>query len=147
MKKRDSDDIRLEFLARAAADMDAGRLLPLAHYQAAFPGCDDSIASEYARLSCAIKDLTDAGRASDPSQSTERCERLGRYRLERIVGRGGQGAVFEAFDEVVGRRVAVKTIDSNSRNPLSAEKLARFRREAESLSRLDHPGIDRRAHV
>ena len=63
----------------------------------------------------------------------------GRYRLVRAVGRGGMGAVWEAVQEGLGRRVAVKVL-----HPMLAERaelLARFKREAETTARLGHPNI------
>jgi eukaryotic-like serine/threonine-protein kinase len=61
----------------------------------------------------------------------------GRYRLQRDVGGGGMGAVWEAFDEQLDRRVAIKIPDPR----LSAEPsfVERFRREARSAARLSHP--------
>lgn len=65
--------------------------------------------------------------------------RIGRYELKRLLGRGGMAKVFLAFDPDIKRDVAVKvlprqlTVDPSFR--------ARFRREAESLGRLEHPYI------
>jgi len=64
----------------------------------------------------------------------------GRYRLKRVLGRGGSGVVYEARDEqVVGRRVVVKLLHDF----WSSEDWMRrrFREEAGVLTRLDHPGI------
>ncbi|MHB2020716.1 MAG: serine/threonine-protein kinase [Candidatus Xenobia bacterium] len=66
----------------------------------------------------------------------------GRYRIERIVGQGGMGVVYEASTPE-GRRVAVKELLAMWANP-QQEELARrrFAREAELLQRLDpHPGL------
>ena len=63
----------------------------------------------------------------------------GRYRLKRLIGRGGMGAVFEAVQEDLGRTVALKCLD-----PVLAthpEQLERFRREATSAAALGHPNI------
>jgi hypothetical protein len=64
----------------------------------------------------------------------------GRYRLDRVLGRGGSGVVFEARDEqIAGRRVVVKLLhDFWSSEDWMRQ---RFREEARVLARLDHPGI------
>ena len=63
--------------------------------------------------------------------------RLGRYRLQRSLGRGGEGEVFLALDAETGRRVAVKVI----RDRLSRDAAVRARREATVLASLKHPNI------
>src|SRR5215831_10398599 len=60
----------------------------------------------------------------------------GRFMLERVIGGGGMGAVFRAFDQSDGRIVAVKVLEKR----VYAD---RFEREAMILSRLSHPGIVR----
>lgn len=59
-----------------------------------------------------------------------------RYRLERVIGSGGMGVVFAAYDSVLDRQVAVKII--NLETSTHAERLMS---EARILARLDHPGI------
>ena len=61
------------------------------------------------------------------------------FRLLRPIGRGGMGAVYEAEQLSLGRRVAVKVLPASfGRDP---ERLARFEREARLAARLHHPGI------
>ncbi len=62
-----------------------------------------------------------------------------RYRLIRLIATGGMGQVWEADDTRLGRRVAVKVLKSEfSTDP---EFLERFRTEARTTARLNHPGI------
>ena len=68
-------------------------------------------------------------------------ERIGHYRVVALIGRGGMGDVFEAEDETLRRRVALKCIRAENR-PSPKDK-TRFLREARILSQLDHPGICR----
>jgi len=69
------------------------------------------------------------------------CERLGRYRLVRRIGSGGMGAVHEAIDEVLDRRVAVKIPHATVlSDPVARE---RFQREARAAAAIDHPGVCR----
>ena len=65
--------------------------------------------------------------------------RLGPYRVVRFVAAGGMGEVYEAVDERVGRRVAVKVLPACA----SEERAARFSREAILMARLEHPAIAR----
>jgi len=66
-------------------------------------------------------------------------ERLGDFRLIREIGRGGMGVVFEAEQESLGRRVAVKVLP---RQVLLDEKhLKRFEREARIAANLHHTNI------
>ncbi len=62
-----------------------------------------------------------------------------RYRDARLLGAGAMGAVFEAVDASRGRTVAIKLMNAGSRG----DPIARFRREATCLARLDHPGLVR----
>jgi eukaryotic-like serine/threonine-protein kinase len=63
----------------------------------------------------------------------------GRYRIERLLGRGGMSAVWLAWDGELEREVAVKIL--HSRRLESADAVERFEREARTLASLAHPGI------
>ncbi|SHM12747.1 MULTISPECIES: serine/threonine-protein kinase [Streptomyces] len=65
----------------------------------------------------------------------------GRYRLVRLIGRGGMGAVHEAVDTGLDRRVAVKRLLSVGGPDAASTALRRFRREAQGLARISHPGV------
>ena len=67
-------------------------------------------------------------------------ERIGEYRVVRLIGRGSMGTVYEATRPDTGARVAVKVLRTGVP---SAALLHRFRREAETLARLDHPYVAR----
>lgn len=62
---------------------------------------------------------------------------IGRYRIVREIGAGGMGVVYEATRDDLHRRVALKTLHGAARTG----SLERLQREAETLARLDHPGI------
>lgn len=62
-----------------------------------------------------------------------------RYRLVRLIGQGGSGAVHEALDLVLNRTVAVKLLAKTIENNLS--RLEDFLREARTAAILNHPNI------
>jgi len=65
----------------------------------------------------------------------------GRYRLDRLIGKGGMGAVYEAADLKLNRAVAVKVMTGRLFGDTAA--LRRFSREAQASARLVHPNIVR----
>lgn len=99
-----------------------GNLLSLDDYQSRFPQYSDILQDFSSQL----------------TDSFRQVRRLGRYRLEKIVGRGAFGLVWKAWDEELQRTVALKLPRKKS---LSAVERKRFSREARSAARLSHPGI------
>ncbi len=71
--------------------------------------------------------------------ASENAPRIGRYRIVGELGRGGMGVVYRAVDDALGRPVAVKMLLAE--NDPTGTARARFRREAETIARLRHPGI------
>ncbi len=68
--------------------------------------------------------------------------KLGRYDLIRVLGKGAMGLVYEGRDPNLDRRVAIKTIRvENLSDEAAAEYEVRFRTEARSAARLQHPNI------
>jgi serine/threonine protein kinase/WD40 repeat protein/tetratricopeptide (TPR) repeat protein len=66
-------------------------------------------------------------------------ERMGDYGLVREIARGGMGVVYEAIQESLGRRVALKVLPRN--RWLGADQIERFQLEARSAARLHHGNI------
>ncbi|NNC76532.1 MAG: protein kinase [Woeseiaceae bacterium] len=112
--------------------------LSLAFEQQAKPERAEAVLDWMKRTQTSIPDTGEAG-----SKLAGMPQRLGRYVIERRIGRGAMGAVYLAKDPRINRSVAVKAL------PLSLEfedeelKEARLRfyREAESAGRLTHPNI------
>jgi tetratricopeptide (TPR) repeat protein/predicted Ser/Thr protein kinase len=63
---------------------------------------------------------------------------IGRYRVLRVLGKGGMGIVYEAQQEQPRRTVALKVIKPGLANP---DLFRRFEHESQALARLQHPGI------
>ena len=61
-----------------------------------------------------------------------------RFKIDEVLGSGGMGTVYDARDMQTGHRVALKVL---KKTKSSTEAEERFRREAEILASIDHPGI------
>ena len=68
--------------------------------------------------------------------------RLGKYDIRGTLGRGAMGTVYDGWDPLIERRVAIKTVRIPAADDEEAtEALARFKREAQAAGRLAHPNI------
>lgn len=76
--------------------------------------------------------------AAVPGRSRSHPSTVGRYRIVRLLGEGGMGAVYEAEQEHPRRSVALKVLKSGF---CTEEALRRLERETQALGRLQHPGI------
>ena len=65
-------------------------------------------------------------------------QNIGKYRVLDRIGRGGMGTVYRAMDETLHREVAIKVLNAELNDPAVAR---RFRAEAVTVARLNHPGI------
>ena len=63
----------------------------------------------------------------------------GRYRIDRLLGEGGMGAVYEAEHTLMHKRVAVKVLHAEMSQ--MSEVVARFEREAMAASHIEHPNV------
>ncbi len=68
-------------------------------------------------------------------------ERFGKYAVTGVIGKGAMGVVYKAFDPLIERVVALKTIHRNLVGDEGVHAVERFRREARAAGRLSHPGI------
>jgi len=67
---------------------------------------------------------------------------LGKYEIRRELAHGAMGVVYEAYDPLIRRRVALKTIRPDQlEGERTTDMIARFRREAQAAGRLSHPNV------
>jgi len=67
---------------------------------------------------------------------------LGKYEVRGTLGRGAMGVVYDGWDPLIARRVAIKAVRLPEHpEPETEEEIARFRREAQAAGRLSHPNI------
>src|SRR5262245_20983592 len=81
----------------------------------------------------ALKERTDDEAAVAPGTT------FGNFRIEREIGRGGMGVVFEATHQALAKRVALKVLPIQG--PRDATNLERFLREAQTAAALHHTNI------
>lgn len=79
-----------------------------------------------------------AGKAATSPGAPQIPESIGHYRILRLLGEGGMGAVYEAEQDQPRRLVALKVIRAGWASP---ELIRRFEQESQALGRLQHPGI------
>src|SRR4051794_40209102 len=77
---------------------------------------------------------------SDETAFTVGAQVAGRYRVSRFIARGGMGEVYEAHDQVLEERVALKAI---RRGGASDAAIRRFRTEVQLARRVTHPNVCR----
>jgi len=84
--------------------------------------------------------MTTLSNAQDvPLQPLQPGARVGNYRLLRLLGKGGMGAVYEAVHLYIERRAAIKVLHAQlSQNP---EFRTRFLNEARAVNLIQHPGL------
>jgi eukaryotic-like serine/threonine-protein kinase len=69
-------------------------------------------------------------------------DKIGKYQIQSILGKGANGLVYRGFDPGIKRPVALKVITKSELEPSDLEyTVARFRHEAEAVGRLTHPRI------
>src|SRR6266571_3235797 len=68
--------------------------------------------------------------------------KIGKYRIDSVLGKGAMGVVYKAFDPGIERAVAIKTVRKDLVDPdLVEQSMARFKNEARAAGRLLHPNI------
>ena len=117
----------------------------LRDYQRRFPGHENAIAAEFARLHAGeLPDSPMTGESSDPAKSEAliRGAVADRYRDEFEVAHGGMGTIYRVWDPSLQRVIAKKVLGTALKDrSASAGLIERFLEEAQVTAQLDHPGI------
>lgn len=130
---RNPDVVVAAFLAALARDRAVGASRNLSDYQRRYAGYEVEIAAAWDSLtSDGEAQVVDSGECVPGSY-------FAGYQIRSVLGRGGQAVVYEAFDEGVGRAIALKVLHQS--RLWSPDARRRFAREVEVTSRLEHPGI------
>ena len=119
-------------MAEYLEKLDSGNAPDPAAYLEAYPQLVDE-------LSTFFRNHHWLGVNSPPDASSLLGAKIGPYQIEREIARGGMGVVYQAHQEGLDRRVALKLISGGVL--AGKEERSRFRLEAEAAARLDHPGI------
>src|SRR5205814_1498792 len=121
-------------------DLPEASLDAVADHVAGCPTCETTLSHIEADpdpLVRAFRNLP-AVRPEEPA-THEGPRRIGHYELAEVVGRGGMGVVYKAWQPDLGRFVAVKLLRAGW--AATPDEVARFRREAELLGRVRHPNL------
>lgn len=133
----DVDELAAEFVERQRA----GESPTIDEYALRFPELADEIRELFPTIMKleGLKHHLSGSSSGQAGVGLPGLTRLGDFRIVRELGRGGMGVVYEAEQESLRRRVALKVLGANI--SASPKLLARFRREAESAARLHHTNI------
>ena len=142
MADADSNRDPLEALAAEFAERQRrGESPSVSEYAKRHPELADEIIELFPTLLAVerLKARAERSASGRVSLGPVRLERLGDFRIIREIGRGGMGIVYEAEQESLGRRVAIKVLPRQSL--LDSAHLARFHREAQTAAGLHHTNI------
>jgi serine/threonine protein kinase len=104
-----------------------------------------SARSNAASQSSAASSAVGLARATLPEPGGAAHVKMGRYHILRLLGEGGMGCVYEAYDPELDRKLAIKVLHPGVRThgdeTMVALTRARLIREAKSLAKLAHPNV------
>ncbi|HEX5271330.1 MAG TPA: serine/threonine-protein kinase, partial [Gemmataceae bacterium] len=140
----DAEDPRLIRAAQEyLAELEAGRRPRRREFAARYPEIADALMPYLDALdlfqSASPRSAATTTGGRRPAADAPPAEPLGDFRIEREIGRGGMGVVYEAVQMSLGRRVALKVLPFAA--ALDAKQLQRFQNEAQAAAQLHHTNI------
>lgn len=126
---RSNGDVLEDLVARCLLEMEDDGEAALEKICAEYPEHAEALRRK-------ISWLSQSGLTAPPSDTQTS---VGSYEIIKLLGQGAQGSVYLAHDPRLSRKVALKILKPTLFS--DADNIARFRREAEAASRLEHPGI------
>ncbi len=134
-----SVEAMLELIVHEAVLRDeAGTPTALADFQQRFPALAEELRIQWEVDRLLFSRLSQGRDATTRSRSPAGAARIGRYEIRGVLGKGGMGVAYKAWDPDLRRIVALKTLRADDADD---GELARFRAEAEAIARIRHPGI------
>jgi serine/threonine protein kinase len=101
--------------------------------------------SDEAQATAVTRVDTPRGRARTARPDTVHAARLGHFQLLDVIGTGGMGTVYAAYDLNLDRKVAIKVLQDDGDEPETPEQTQqrnqRFLREAQAMAKLSHPNV------
>ncbi|HZN93511.1 MAG TPA: serine/threonine-protein kinase, partial [Myxococcales bacterium] len=95
---------------------------------------------ETARVTEALPERSQVDTIEGPGVPKKKGELLGRYLILEVLGRGGMGAVYAAYDPELDRRVAIKVVETPDQDH-AVQLQTRLVREAQAMARVSHPNV------
>jgi len=141
-RKFDTERDPVEVLAEEfAARFRRGESASVDEYVESYPEYEEEIRAVFPAVLAMekLKISKESKEGSRASLGPAKLEQLGDFRIVRELGRGGMGVVFEAVQESLDRRVAVKVLPRQ--HLLDSRQLDRFEKEAKTAGRLHHTNI------
>jgi tRNA A-37 threonylcarbamoyl transferase component Bud32 len=134
------EDILVLLLAEIELRRNAGESIQLSDYQARFPSCAQDLSLQWKAMSVlGLRSTRGVGQSLLPPESIDEIGRIPGFRILQQIGAGGMGAVFEAEDLTLKRRVAIKMMLPHIAALESNRK--RFLREARAAAKVEDPRI------
>ena len=93
--------------------------------------------AETVSLEPPLRDTHQAGIKRMQSGSADEAPRIGRFSLLKVLGEGGMGTVYAAYDDRLDRRIALKLVKGDGND----ESRPRMLREAQAMAKLSHPNV------